>query len=130
VIDEVATDFMEVALAELGWGLLGEAPEGLTGQTVVYNKIVSVVREPILAGQFVTVGAQLVIVYTVVLCTVEVVMSWLEVDEVVGAPWEMMEVPPRPDEVDETTVEELPNVGVGEIIVVEDDVDKEPVEVL
>lgn len=38
----------------------------VTGQTVVYNAIVSVVTLPILAGQFVTVGAQLVIVYTLV----------------------------------------------------------------
>jgi hypothetical protein len=57
---EVARDLREVVLAEA-------APEGLTGQTVVYNEMISVVREPILAGQFVTVGAQLVIVYTVVL---------------------------------------------------------------
>jgi hypothetical protein len=39
----------------------------LTGQIVVYNEIVSVVRDPILAGQSVTVAAQLVIVYIVVL---------------------------------------------------------------
>lgn len=38
----------------------------VTGHTVVYNAIVSVVTLPILAGQFVTVGAQLVIVYTLV----------------------------------------------------------------
>jgi hypothetical protein len=43
------------------------APDGLTGQTVVYNEMISVVREPSLPGQFVTVEAQLVIVYTVVL---------------------------------------------------------------
>lgn len=36
--------------------------EGLTGQIVVYNAIVSVVTYPLFAGQFVTVGAQEVIV--------------------------------------------------------------------
>jgi hypothetical protein len=57
---EVATDLGEAVLAEI-------ALEGLTGQTVVYNEMILVVREPILAGQSVTVGAQLVIVYTLVL---------------------------------------------------------------
>jgi hypothetical protein len=37
-----------------------------TGQTVVESTIVSVVRCPIFAGQFVTVGAQEVTVYTFV----------------------------------------------------------------
>ena len=37
-----------------------------TGQTVVERMIVSVVTLPILAGQLVTVGAQEVIVYTLV----------------------------------------------------------------
>jgi hypothetical protein len=45
---EVATDLGEVVLAEA-------APEGLTGQTVVYNEMISVVREPSLPGQCVTV---------------------------------------------------------------------------
>jgi hypothetical protein len=44
-----------------------EAMDCVTGQTVVYIEIVSVVKEPILAGQSVTVAAQLVIVYTVLL---------------------------------------------------------------
>jgi hypothetical protein len=44
-----------------------EVMDFATGQTVVYNEIVSVVKEPILAEQSVTVAAQLVIVYTVVL---------------------------------------------------------------
>jgi hypothetical protein len=38
----------------------------VTGQTVVYSEIISVVTEPSLAGQFVTVAAQLVMVYTMV----------------------------------------------------------------
>lgn len=46
-----------------------------TGQTVVYNSIVSVVTEPSLAGQFVTVGEQEVIVYTVVVEMVKVVVA-------------------------------------------------------
>ncbi len=37
-----------------------------TGQTVVERMMVSVVSLPILAGQFVTVGAQDVMVYSVV----------------------------------------------------------------
>lgn len=37
-----------------------------TGQTVVESTIVSVVTCPIFAGQFVTVGAQEVTVYTLV----------------------------------------------------------------
>lgn len=44
-----------------------------TGQTVVYKEMISVVTDPILAGQSVTVAAQDVIVYTLVLKTVEVV---------------------------------------------------------
>lgn len=36
----------------------------VTGHTVVYRLITSVVTDPILAGQLVTVGAQDVIVYT------------------------------------------------------------------
>lgn len=36
--------------------------EGFTGKIVVYNAIVSVVTDPIFAGQFVTGGAQEVIV--------------------------------------------------------------------
>jgi hypothetical protein len=46
-----------------------------TGQTVVYNSIISVVTEPSLAGQFVTVGEQEVIVYTVVVEMVKVVVA-------------------------------------------------------
>jgi hypothetical protein len=46
-----------------------------TGQTVVYNSIVSVVTEPSLAGQLVTVFAQLVMVYTVVVEIVRVVFD-------------------------------------------------------
>jgi len=38
----------------------------VTGQTVVYREMISVVTEPSLAGQFVTVAAQLVMVYTMV----------------------------------------------------------------
>jgi hypothetical protein len=37
--------------------------EAATGQTVAYSENVSVVMRPSLAGQFVTVGAQEVIVY-------------------------------------------------------------------
>ena len=44
----------------------------VTGQIVVYNLIVSVVTWPTFAGQFVTVAAQLVIVYTVVVYMVDV----------------------------------------------------------
>jgi len=44
-----------------------------TGQTVVYKEIISVVTDPNKAGQLVIVGAQLVIVYTEVAYTVEVV---------------------------------------------------------
>ena len=42
------------------------AGAGETGQTVVESTIVSVVTCPIFAGQFVTVGAQEVTVYTFV----------------------------------------------------------------
>jgi len=44
-----------------------------TGQTVVYKAIVSVVTEPSLAGQSVTVAAHDVMVYTDVVYTVDVV---------------------------------------------------------
>ena len=40
----------------------GVAVASATGQTVVYRLMISVVTEPILAGQLVTVGAQDVIV--------------------------------------------------------------------
>jgi hypothetical protein len=46
-----------------------------TGHTVVYSSIVSVVTEPSLAGQLVTVFAQLVIVYTIVVEIVRVVFD-------------------------------------------------------
>jgi len=55
---------------------VGAAPPvsvAVTGHTVVYRLMTSVVTEPSLAGQLVTVGAQDVTVYTVVLYTVEVV---------------------------------------------------------
>ena len=45
----------------------------VTGQTVVYILIISVVTWPSLEGQSVTLGAQDVIVYTEVAYTVEVV---------------------------------------------------------
>lgn len=45
----------------------------VTGQTVVYRLIISVVTFPILAGQSVTDAAQEVMVYTWVLYTVDVV---------------------------------------------------------
>jgi hypothetical protein len=50
-----------------------EVSVAVTGQTVVYKAIVSVVTLPILAGQSVTVGAQDVMVYTEVAKTVDVV---------------------------------------------------------
>jgi hypothetical protein len=43
-------------------GALGVVVASATGQTVVYRLMISVVTEPILAGQLVTVGAQDVIV--------------------------------------------------------------------
>jgi hypothetical protein len=55
------------------------------GQTVVYNSMVSVVTDPILAGQSVTVGAHDVMVYTVMVLTVDVVSRGLVVETVVGA---------------------------------------------
>lgn len=54
----------------------------VTGHTVVYKAIVSVVTLPILAGQLVTVGAQDVIVYTEVVYTVLVVYCVTEGEEV------------------------------------------------
>lgn len=42
------------------WGLV--VPSAVTGQIVVYNDTSSVVTWPNRAGQFVTVGAQVVIV--------------------------------------------------------------------
>jgi hypothetical protein len=52
-----------------------------TGQTVVERIIVSVVKCPILAGQLVTVSAQDVTVYTLVVRIVDVVNSTLDVPE-------------------------------------------------
>lgn len=52
----------------------------VTGQMVVYRAIVLVTTDP--TGQFVTVGAQLVIVWTEVVYTVEVVSSASEVGDV------------------------------------------------
>ena len=43
-------------------GAEAEVGSAVTGQTVVYREMISVVTEPFLAGQFVTVGAQEVIV--------------------------------------------------------------------
>jgi len=59
----------------VGEGMRPREMASETGQTVVYNSIVSVVTEPSLAGQLVTVGAQLVIVYTTVVEIVRVVAS-------------------------------------------------------
>jgi len=55
----------------------------VTGQTVVYKTMVSVVVEPILAGQSVTVAAQEVIVYTEVVYAVDVVYWVVVISEVV-----------------------------------------------
>jgi hypothetical protein len=65
--DGIETRLPEMMLIELRWTVTVEVMDFATGQTVVYNEIVSVVKEPILAGQSVTVAAQPVIVYTVVL---------------------------------------------------------------
>lgn len=51
--------------------VVGFAAVSVTGHTVVYRGIVSVTTWPV--GQFVTVGAQDVTVYTDVVCTVETV---------------------------------------------------------
>jgi len=61
----------------------GEDIEVATGQTVVYRAIISVVTEPSLAGQSVTVGAQFVTVYVVSPYTVEVVYSGAGVEDAV-----------------------------------------------
>jgi hypothetical protein len=51
-------------LVEASWMVIVtlDAVDVTTGQTVVYSEMVSVVKEPILAGQFVTVAAQEVMV--------------------------------------------------------------------
>jgi len=74
----VPTDVAGGAGAEamvVGAAAVDSAAAEETGQTVVERTTVSVVSEPILAGQFVTVAAQEVMVYTVVVQMVEVVMA-------------------------------------------------------
>jgi len=62
------------------------APDGtpvsvaVTGQMVVYS-MTSVVTDPILAGQSVTVGAQEITVYTEVVVKVDVVLALTEAEE-------------------------------------------------
>jgi len=68
-VDELAG---AVVIGELVW-------VAVTGQTVVYRLMISVVTWP-LAGQLVTVAAQEVMVYTLVVYTVEVVYSVLELE--------------------------------------------------
>ncbi len=67
----VEVDAVSTAAAELA--------AAATGQTVVYKNTVSVVTWPILAGQSVTLAAQLIIVYVVVPYTVEVVYAGADV---------------------------------------------------
>jgi hypothetical protein len=54
----------------------GTLVPSVIGQTVVLTAMVSVVTWPILPGQSVTVAAQLVMVYVVVVYTVDVVQLW------------------------------------------------------
>jgi hypothetical protein len=63
VPEAVPEEGTEDGVAEAEGPMVGFDP---TGQTVVYRAIVSVVTLPILAGQLVTVGAQDVMVYSVV----------------------------------------------------------------
>lgn len=58
-------------IVEVVSGGVSAVEVGVTGQTVVYSEMVSVVTDP--TGQFVIVGWQEVIVYLVVVYTVEVV---------------------------------------------------------
>jgi hypothetical protein len=64
VVDElsISPDWYGIKELEAGAGI----SVAVTGQTVVVSDITSVVTEPIRAGQSVTVAAQEVIVYTVV----------------------------------------------------------------
>jgi hypothetical protein len=109
------------------------------GQKVVYSVMISVVTEPMRAGQSVTVAAQEVIVYTDVLNTVDVVTSGVEtvgladgddvgeltgVEELAGGEREVLDVEvgviagPE-DEVDDTPAVELElDVVVAELEVV------------
>jgi len=66
---------MPVGLGHSPWGLppVGLGQPSVMGHTVVLTAMTSVVTWPSLAGQLVTVGAQLVMVYVLVEYTVEVV---------------------------------------------------------
>ena len=78
------TDGGGEAAEDVGLVLPPLPSDSVTGHTVVYRSMVSVVTCPSFAGQLVTVGAQDVMVYVLVSRTVEVVYCVLE--EVVETP--------------------------------------------